>query len=568
MPKAICVSVTLFTCLLLCHQVGGQSFRGGNHGAARAEALGQDLIHAMDEVLGCGARSVDPQHLSEIERVIVPMWKTMPKEADRLDWKSVRYIAHRYFMQQSSLVVRGFEPSRLVSETDSGAAEVLSKEVPAHADVLFGGTHKDVGYTLEDTIKLLAALERLVFDSESALLEQVYDNLGVSHTRKLSQVQILRVLEMYMMNWMIPSDNGLLNISFNHPHFDTMKAFKTLPDFIAGRVRTLDYKRAIAPQAGQGNNLMLRRYSFDDAHEVVGGITQSFQSYWEDECQEMKRQLVEMDGNGDGRVRLSDFYGTGLDKDWRFAESEAYLRDLGVLDESSRWRGKQVMIANYLQAASNCIVSAPNYLVCCTNECEVLMGAIESAIGEPTGTPEQILEVVSQLSSPSSAKTSVITSSLKQQLFAIAGTHGGTVALHGRLFAQWLHYAFPRECPFPHKSGEFASHTLSPDQYGGDYMASKVEMNDHASQINASFTEVHDQHSHEWNQWSAEEELFADYSTLRAPWEERRQRLSFSIFVVAAALVGMGLGILPVPKFPKRGSGLPFVMTDSKVKLV
>ncbi len=51
----------------------------------------------------------------------------------------------------------------------------------------------------------------------------------------------------------------------------------------------------------------------------------------------MKNSLVEMDEEGTGQVRLSDFYGTGLEKDWRFGESEEYLRQLGVLDESSPW---------------------------------------------------------------------------------------------------------------------------------------------------------------------------------------------------------------------------------------
>ena len=35
----------------------------------------------------------------------------------------------------------------------------------------------------------------------------------------------------------------------------------------------------------------------------------------------------------------------------------------------------------------------------------------------------------------------------------IADHHGGTVPLHGRLFAQWLHHAYPRECLYPHLSG-------------------------------------------------------------------------------------------------------------------
>merc|ERR1719379_2379989 len=140
-----------------------------------------------------------------------------------------------------------------------------------------------------------------------------------------------------------------------------------------------------------GQSLMEKRYTFSDAHAVVGGITKTFQDFWQSECHTMKDQLVEMDRDGVGRVRLSDFYGTGLDKDWRFGESETYLRDLGVLDESSPWKGKQVIISNYLQAASNCIISAPNYLVCCINECESLLGEIETAIAAPSAAPERIL---------------------------------------------------------------------------------------------------------------------------------------------------------------------------------
>merc|ERR1719473_2563568 len=109
-----------------------------------------------------------------------------------------------------------------------------------------------------------------------------------------------------------------------------------------------------------------------------------------------------MDQDATGRVRLSEFYGTGLEKDWRFGESEDYLRQLGVLDESSPWRGKQVIIPNYLQAASNCIVSTSHYLVCCMNECEGLLGEIEIQIGRPTASPEEILAIVANLSSSSS----------------------------------------------------------------------------------------------------------------------------------------------------------------------
>merc|ERR1719237_1259013 len=39
---------------------------------------------------------------------------------------------------------------------------------------------------------------------------------------------------------------------------------------------------------------------------------------------------------------------------------------------------------------------------------------------------------------------------LTGKLSAIAAQNRGRVPLHGRLFAQWLHFAFPYECPYPH----------------------------------------------------------------------------------------------------------------------
>jgi hypothetical protein len=43
-----------------------------------------------------------------------------------------------------------------------------------------------------------------------------------------------------------------------------------------------------------------------------------------------------------------------------------------------------------------------------------------------------------------------VNSELEAKLYDIAAVHAGTVPLHGRLFAQWMHFAFPLECPYPH----------------------------------------------------------------------------------------------------------------------
>jgi hypothetical protein len=311
------------------------------------------------------------------------------------------------------------------------------------------------------------------------------------------------------------------------PHYhDLMK-------FAEGRIKTFDFER---------QQPLAMRYSFNDAHKIVGGITRNFQSYWESECQTMKAALVGMDSHSTGRVPLAKFYGTALDTDWRFGESEAYLRELGALDETSSWRGPQVIIPNYLQATSNCIVSTPHYLVCCVNECESLMGEIEIAIDAPTATPETILSVVGSMTSQTTLdhdEPAHINAALIQQLEQVAKNNAGMVPLHGRLFAQWLHYVFPRECPFPHKMGGVSFTT--PMEYGDSHIAKKEDMKEYASKATSVDIPVSmGKEELQWmSQWSEDEELMVDYSSeLGSTWRRRALVICGLLFVVAGAWGG------------------------------
>merc|ERR1719327_407851 len=164
----------------------------------------------------------------------------------------------------------------------------------------------------------------------------------------------------------------------------------------------MEFSRQRAPTLGHGPAALAGQYSFEDAHEAVTGITKKFASFWESECQLIKESLVALDKTGTGRVSLSDFYGANADGEWRFGESESYLREMGALDETSRWRGKQVIIPNYMQAASNCIVSTPHYLVCCQNHCESLLEEIELAVGAPMASPSELLAVVGNMTAQTS----------------------------------------------------------------------------------------------------------------------------------------------------------------------
>merc|ERR1719413_92292 len=87
--------------------------------------------------------------------------------------------------------------------------------------------------------------------------------------------------------------------------------------------------------------------------------------------------------------------------------------------------------------------------MCCMSECEVLMGELEGIVQAPAASAEDLIDVVGKLSSSTVDAPRILPRALQERLRSIAARNGGQVLLHGRLFAQWLHFAFPYECPFP-----------------------------------------------------------------------------------------------------------------------
>merc|ERR1719476_1187982 len=100
--------------------------------------------------------------------------------------------------------------------------------------------------------------------------------------------------------------------------------------------------------------------------------------------------------------------------------------------------------------------------------------------------------------------------SLTSRLQEIATHHGGRVPLHGRLFAQWMHHAYPRECPYPHLSGTtkplgavaFAQETGEDVEISHDEIR---EIMENSKSTTRQKTSAMDELG---LPWSAEEELF------------------------------------------------------------
>merc|ERR1719277_2709418 len=101
----------------------------------------------------------------------------------------------------------------------------------------------------------------------------------------------------------------------------------------------------------------------------------------------------------------------------------------------------------------NCLKASDYYAVCCFNECDSLLDKVESKIAAPYAKPADIADIISNLQSDTVDAPRNLSIALLSRLDEIARTHAGQVPLHGRLFAQWMHHAYPRECSFPHVAG-------------------------------------------------------------------------------------------------------------------
>merc|ERR1719293_572446 len=161
------------------------------------------------------------------------------------------------------------------------------------------------------------------------------------------------------------------------------------------------------------------------------------------------------------------------------------------------------------------------------------MSRIEEAVAEPSAEPKLLAELVSRIPSTTIDAPRNLSSTLVTRLSAIAARHNGRVPLHGRLFMQWLHHAFPHECPYPHVSGTV--NPVSQEEWIlmnneiDDVMASDAEKQAHLS------TELQSM-SMEHLPWTEVEELVAVKNTPAAKKQSFLRPVVMIIAVLSFAL--------------------------------
>jgi hypothetical protein len=204
--------------------------------------------------------------------------------------------------------------------------------------------------------------------------------------------------------------------------------------------------------AKEGVYPQLQKYTFSEAEHILNIVVHSLRA--EGQCRELKDQLVLLQDEGHvGRARLSTIYRASLEtREVDFGESLEYLRQQGALDESDPMN-PLVIIPNYLGLRSNCMNTSIYFDECCVDLCEDLMDVLEREFQAPQASPEKIMQVLGAMATEYVPAGRSWSRELRQKLEEVAEYHGGEVPLHGRLFAQWMHFAYPMQCAYPHMSG-------------------------------------------------------------------------------------------------------------------
>jgi len=482
---------------------------------------------------------------SSVIEELRPLFVAMPKnQYGKLEPSVVRYALHRYFAQKHGWHLKGLEAAG-ASWNASSPMAITKEQTPSLIQDLFEQRVHGEGLDLNELAAFAATMSDLVRAEVASDVQHILESRG-GDGGSLSRVQFEKqVLEVFLVAFV----NGFHSESWEYAQDkkeveDTFVGWEDLLMWAGDLHRSFDFFQR------SRRNPFVESRAFEDDLDFMMELVQKFGNFQKTECRNLKDELMKLEEHGSGRVRLSSFWSGARDDTWPFRETKQYLRDLGALDETHP-QMPTVIIANYLHGKSNCIDPSDFYDVCCIDECEGLMAEVERSVAGPVSSPGRLAEIVSSLPSDTVEAPRNLSSVQLNRLDEIARHHNGQVPLHGRLFAQWMHHAYPRECPLPHASGTTSPHT--PDDWieakdKDTVEASMEEIDAHAMKAarlqHIVLTDV--------MHWSMEEELVASHHHGFAQAREIDASLMRPV-IFLCAVASAAFGLLRVTSHKAKG---------------
>jgi len=400
------------------------------------------LLSRLEEALGPDHRQATEARQGKIVGDLGATFASLPKNGrGALGAPAARYAIHRYFIQRHGWEVKGLAPAGQ-AWSSSSPVTALGDRVSEDVHGIFEEHFSVHGFDLHELAVLAATLENLIHAESGGRLTSTYEKIGKDWESTLSTEEAMDVVDTYLQSIMLSyniSEMSEAQVGRMRKHINVLFPYwQDAKDWLRG------VQRDVAPD--------LEAMAFSDVSQIVEAVNERYGKQADKDCQDIQDKLVLLEDAGTGRVKLRDFYESVAARGfWNFRENLEYLKHAGAIDDSDP-SALRVIIPNYLHMSSNCLVPSEYYAICCMDRCESMMDHLEHEIQAPHATAERILGLVSALASDSVPANRTLPSGLVGKLEEVAAHHGGVVPLHGRLFAQWMHYAYPRECVYPHVS--------------------------------------------------------------------------------------------------------------------
>jgi len=482
-------------------------------------------------------------HIMSYEEELRAMYHSLPKNGEgKLEPPVVRYALHRYFVHKHGWYVKGLSPDGAgLGNASSSESEIMKDLAPIYLQGLFEKRLNGHGLQLRELAVFAATLSELIFQEGLGSLGEVYSKMGLSIGEPVTDAEFDQAVRAYFAG-LVCGQWGVFRGLQDFPALE-IQARDFYPEYDDIMMWAQDLRNSRNWMERMRHNPFVNQgITWEHGADHLRELMHNFGGLSGHECRALKDDLMEMEAPGTGRVLLSDFYSN---EKLQFHESVDYLRNLGVLEEEGM-RSPRLILPNYMTSVARCTPFSSYFSVCCRDECEGLMSSLEKGISSPQASPLRIAEVISGLSSDTKNAPWEIPHQLMDRLQEIANHHGGDVPLHGRLFMQWMHHAFPEECPFPHISG-----TTSPVSQD-DWLVLHEDLNDAMAQPSekAKYRMEKRPDFHAGMDdlpWSSVEELVAVDGSKR-----RTRPATFTALRVAVGLVALFSFTLPLARASSR----------------
>lgn len=414
---------------------------------APRESLLDVVAGAMNASQGAAYLRAAKSQLPDMEVVLSPILAALPtNEEGKFDPSAVRYALHHYFVREFGWHIKGLDPLGKTWNSSSPSDTTALERMPTEVQSVMRKRLDGADFDAQDVAVLGMTLRYLIQGEFMDRLSLSYGMLDLPLQQPIAKERAEQALQFSMASYI--SGRNLRNVS----KWQMLMIFGNIDKFYPTWNNTRSFMHDIflseqkqLPGGGASVN-------FSEVAHTTQTVNERYGRWQQGECVDLKQNLLALEEQGTGRVRLTEFYRAGLNGKWQFSESEPYLRQLGVLDDSAQSEPR-VVIPNYVDSKSNCIAATRYHDLCCISECEALLGRVERSVAAPSASPDDIAKIVAALPSATVPADRVLDQVLLTRLQAIASEHNGVVPIYGRLFAQWMHHAYPRECPYPHLSG-------------------------------------------------------------------------------------------------------------------